>query len=136
MPIISGLKRINPLDLNKNVKIGVAFPLNEENMFNGTETIEEQTKANLINLLLTEPGERVNIPRYGIGLKKLLFEQNIDLEILREQIIRKSAIYIPNIKILNVETGIASEDRHTILVAIVYKSLLDGKQDSIQLNFN
>ena len=66
MPIISGIKRINPLDLNKNVKIGVAFPLNEENMFNGTETIEEQTKANLINLLLTEPGERVNIPRYGV----------------------------------------------------------------------
>lgn len=136
MPIISGIKRINPLDLNKNVKIGVAFPLNEENMFNGTETIEEQTKANLINLLLTEPGERVNIPRYGVGLKKLLFEQNIDLEILREQIIRKSAIYIPNIKILNVVTKIASEDRHTILVAITYKSLLDGKQDSIQLNFN
>jgi phage baseplate assembly protein W len=136
MPIISGIKRINPLDLNKNVKIGVAFPLNEENMFNGTETIEEQTKANLINLLLTEPGERVNIPRYGVGLKKLLFEQNIDLEILREQIIRKSAIYIPNIKILNVVTRIASEDRHTILVAITYKSLLDGKQDSIQLNFN
>ncbi len=136
MPIISGLKRINPLDLNKNVKIGVAFPLNEENMFNGTETIEEQSKANLINLLLTEPGERVNIPRYGIGLKKLLFEQNIDLEILREQIIRKSAIYIPNIKILDVQTRIASVDRHTILVAITYKSLLDGKKDSIQLNFN
>tara|TARA_B100001250_G_C19815554_1_gene798130 strand:- start:3728 stop:4138 length:411 start_codon:yes stop_codon:yes gene_type:complete len=136
MPIISGIKRINPLDLNKNVKIGVAFPLNEENMFNGTETIEEQTKANLINLLLTEPGERVNIPRYGVGLKKLLFEQNLDLEVLKEQIIRKSSIYIPNIKVLNVITRIASVDRHTILVGITYKSLLNGKQDSIQLNFS
>ena len=136
MPIISGIKRINPLDLNKNVKIGVAFPLNEENMFNGTETIEEQTKANLINLLLAEPGERVNIPRYGVGLKKLLFQQNIDLEILKEQIIRKSSIYIPNIKILDVQTRIASVDRHTILVAITYKSLLNGNQDSIQLNFS
>ena len=136
MPIISGIKRIDPLDLNKNVKIGVAFPLNEENMFNGTETIEEQTKANLINLLLTEPGERVNIPRYGVGLKKLLFEQNVDLEILKEQIIRKSSIYIPNIKVLDVQTKIASTDRHTILVAITYKSLLNGNQDSIQLNFS
>ena len=136
MPIISGIKRINPLDLNKNVKIGVAFPLNEENMFNGTETIEEQTKANLINLLLTEPGERVNIPRYGVGLKKLLFEQNLDLEVLKEQIIRKSSIYIPNIKVLNVITRIASVDRHTILVGITYKSLLNGKQDNIQLNFS
>ena len=135
MPLIQGIRK-NPLDLNKNVKIGVAFPLNEENMFNGTETIEEQTKANLINLLLTEPGERVNIPRYGVGLKKLLFEQNLDLEVLKEQIIRKSSIYIPNIKVLNVITRIASVDRHTILVGITYKSLLNGKQDSIQLNFS
>ena len=50
MPIIQGIKRINPLDLNKNVTIGVAFPLDETNMFKGTETVEEQTKANLINL--------------------------------------------------------------------------------------
>ena len=27
MPIISGIKRISPLNLNKNVTIGVAFPL-------------------------------------------------------------------------------------------------------------
>jgi hypothetical protein len=56
MPIIQGIKRINPLDLNKNVTIGVAFPLDETNLFNGTETIREQVKSNLINLLLTQPG--------------------------------------------------------------------------------
>ena len=42
MPIINSARRINPLDLNKNVKIGVAFPLDEENMFSGTETVKEQ----------------------------------------------------------------------------------------------
>jgi len=86
MPIINSARRINPLDLNKNVKIGVAFPLDEENMFSGTETIIEQIKANLLNLLLTYPGERVNLPNYGVGLKNLLFEQNIDLESLKETI--------------------------------------------------
>ena len=39
MPIIKGIRRINPLDLNKNVTIGVAFPLDETNMFSGTETV-------------------------------------------------------------------------------------------------
>ena len=72
MPIIKGIRRVNPLDLNKNVTIGVAFPLDETNMFSGTETIQEQSKANLINLLLTEPGERINLPNYGVGIKKLL----------------------------------------------------------------
>ena len=82
MPIIQGIKRVNPLDLNKNVTIGVAFPLDETNMFQGTQTVKEQIKANLLNLLLTVPGERVNIPFYGIGIKSLLFEQQIDQESL------------------------------------------------------
>ena len=58
MAYISQNKRINPLDTNRNVTIGVAFPLDEVNMFKGTQTIKEQVKSNLINLLLTE---KVNV---------------------------------------------------------------------------
>ena len=78
MPIIQPPRRISPLDRNKNVTIGVAFPLDETNKFKGTKSIREQIKANLINLLLTVPGERVNLPNFGVGLKTLLFEQNIN----------------------------------------------------------
>ena len=77
MPILRQTRRINPLDLNKNVKIGVAFPLDEDNMFSGTQTVKEQIKANLLNLLLTYPGERINEPNFGWGIKSLLFEQDI-----------------------------------------------------------
>ena len=135
MPIVQGIRRINPLDLNKNVTIGVAFPLDETNMFSGTETVQDQTKTNLINLLLTQQGERIGLPRYGVGLKNLLFEQNIDLELLTEKIALQSSIYIPGIKILNVDTSL-SEDNHTLFLRITYKSTLDGNLDSIQLNFN
>ena len=72
MAYINGNKRISPLDINKNVTIGVAFPLDEINMFKSTNTVKEQVKSNLINLLLTEPGERINEPNFGIGLKKIL----------------------------------------------------------------
>ena len=48
MPIIGGIKRKSPLDFNKNVRIGVAFPLDETNMFSGTQTIMDQAKANLL----------------------------------------------------------------------------------------
>ena len=135
MPIVQGIRRINPLDLNKNVTIGVAFPLDENNMFSGTETVQDQTKTNLINLLLTQQGERIGLPRYGVGLKNLIFEQNIDLELLTEKIALQSSIYIPGIKILNVDTSL-SEDNHTLFLRITYKSTLDGNLDSIQLNFN
>jgi len=135
MPIIQSSRRINPLDLNKNVKIGVAFPLDEENMFSGTETIIEQIKANLLNLLLTYPGERVNLPNYGVGLKNLLFEQNIDLESLKETIQNQINFYIPNIKLKNIALG-ESEDKHTLIISLTYIYILDNTEQSIQLNFN
>ena len=135
MPIIRGIKRISPLDLNKNVTIGVAFPLDETNLFNGTETIKDQNKANLINLLLTHPGERVNLPKFGIGVKNLLFEQQVNLELLKEKITTQTSRHIPQIEVIDVKTGIL-EDKHTVFVSITYRSLLDQQDDSIQLNFN
>ena len=44
MTYINGNRRISPLDINKNVTIGGAFPLNEVNMFKGTQTVKEQVK--------------------------------------------------------------------------------------------
>ena len=135
MPIIKGIRRVNPLDLNKNVTIGVAFPLDETNLFRGTETVREQNKANLINLLLTHPGERINLPNFGVGVKNLLFEQQVDLELLDEKIKAQANRHIPQIEITDVQTGIL-DDKHTVFVSIVYKSLLDQQDDSVQLNFN
>ena len=135
MPIIQGIRRISPLNLNKNITIGVAFPLDENNMFSGTETIEDQTRANLINILLTQKGERINEPDFGVGLKNLLFESNIDLNNLKEKIEIQVAKFLGNIEIEEISTG-SSDDKHTIFISITYRSLLDNQEDSIQLNFN
>ncbi len=135
MPIIQGIRRISPLDLNKNVTIGVAFPLDETNMFKGTETLSEQIKSNLINLLLTQPGERVNAPDFGVGLKYLLFEQKIDPDTLNNTIDNQIKRFIPEIVLKRVTTGL-SEDEHTLLIKLFYSNKLDGTKDSVQLNFN
>ena len=66
MPTIDNYVRINPLDLNKNVAIGVAFPFNAEGVFFSTFTTAEQVKSNLLSVLLTEPGERVFQPNFGV----------------------------------------------------------------------
>ena len=135
MPIISSIRRKSQLDLNKNVKIGVAFPLDEENVFNGTETLMEQAKANLINVLLTYPGERINLPNFGVGLKRKLFENKIDVITLEENIKKQAAYYVPNIKVTRALVSM-SKDASVLFVQIYYKSTLDGSSDSIQLNFN
>jgi phage baseplate assembly protein W len=134
MPILLSRKRKNPLDLNKNVEIGVAFPLNENNMFKGTETIREQAKSNILNVLLTYPGERINLPDFGLGIKKLLFEQSIDLESLKSKVQSQINRYVPHIRLNNVQTG-KSEDEHTLFISLTYTYTLDNSEDTIQLNF-
>lgn len=41
-----------------------------------TQTITENTKQNMKNLLLTSPGERIMDINFGVGLRRFLFENN------------------------------------------------------------
>ena len=134
MPIIQSARRINPLDLNKNIKIGIAFPLDEINFFTGTEKVREQLKTNLLNLLLTAPGERINLPNYGIGLRNLLFQNGINKELLAERIRDKVNQYITDLSIKKIY--FKETDEHTIHMIVEFTYILDGTLDSIQLNFN
>ena len=65
---------INPIDLQDSRAVGVIFPFNANAVFRSSYTTQEQVKSNLINVLLTEPGERVYEPNFGVGLKRRLFE--------------------------------------------------------------
>ena len=137
MAIVRSVRRINPLDANKNVAtIGVALPLDSNNLFQGTPTTREQVKTNLLNLILTEKGERINHPNYGLGVKNLLFEQNIDMEELKEQIHAQIMFYIPEINLMDTDVS-TSEDQHTMQIKIAYNIRDDiGLPDAIQININ
>ena len=135
MVYIRQKRKINPLDISRNTTIGVALPIDEVNLFKGTQTVKEQIKTNLINLLLTEPGERLYTPNYGIGLKGLLFEPNIDQENLNSKINQQINFYIPEISLINTQVNFI-EDEHKLFITISYRSNLDGFSDAIQLNFN
>ena len=134
MPLINSSRNISPLDINKNIRIGVALPLNETNIFKGTETVTEQAKSNLINLLLTNPGERVNLPNFGIGIKSLLFEQRINKSILVKKIKKSADYYIPNIDVIDIQIT-RNPNGHSVFMVIVFRSLLDQGTDAIQINF-
>jgi len=56
-------------------QIGVGLPFNNGNgVFNATLTTEQQLRANLINYVLTDSGERV-FNEFGLGIGKFLFEK-------------------------------------------------------------
>ena len=134
MAIVNENRRINPLDINKNVTIGVAFPLNEVNMFTGTSTVKDQVKSNLINLLLTEQGERVNEPNFGVGLKKVLFEQNINKEELEETINFQINFFIPEISLISVSVG-SINNENKVYLTIAYRFKTDGSTDALTTTF-
>jgi len=135
MPLIQNTKRINPLDLNNNATIGVAFPLNDINMSSGTQTTREQLKANFLNLLLTVPGERIMNPNYGIGLKSQVFEISIDEISLQENINSKLAFWMPELVVTEV---ILKEniDQYKRSISLKYSITLDESEDSIQINYS
>ena len=125
---------INPLDLNQNVAVGVVFPFDGNAVFNSSYTTSDQVKSNLINVLLTEPGERIYEPNFGVGLKKLLFENQIKEDELESSIKDQCSIYVPEIEITNLIIQLIP-DSNTLYIRITYGFLIDNTNDSIQRNF-
>ena len=131
----------NPIDLPENSKtaVGVTLPFDGYAVFNQSFTTKEQIKSNLINLMLTSPGERLMNPSFGIGIRDLLFEQMIDKEVLKNQIMDSAAVYIPEISIEDI--GIARVDENTnpetyqLQIGIFYSLLANYEQDAVELNF-
>ena len=126
---------INPLDFNKNKAIGVAFPFDSPGVFRQSFKEKGAIKSNLINLLLTEPGERIMEPTFGLGLKNKLFENNINVEELKINIGDKINQFIPQINLVNVDAQLI-ENSHTLMIQISYRITSSGEQDAIEVNFN
>jgi phage baseplate assembly protein W len=54
---------------------GVSYPLRDDGML-ALVVDEHAVSSSLRILLMTEPGERINEPDFGVGLRGLLFEQD------------------------------------------------------------
>jgi len=102
----------------------VALPLsyNVNDGYTMITSIKKLIKQNFKMLVLTNPGERVMNPRFGVGIEQFLFENfqqgtlaNIDSKI-REQ----AAIYLPAINILAINFGNIDPDNNHLGVHISY----------------
>ena len=127
-------QQIDPLDLTPSTGVGVSLPFNGPGVFNTNYTTKDQTKSNLINLVLTEPGERVYKPFFGVGLNSLLFEQNIDKDILQLRI-EEAISQDEKLSQITISDVIINRDpnTNTVNVSIEYISNLNGSQDAIQI---
>ena len=100
-------RSVREIDRNEDKFVGITFPLDHspEGFFYKTKTVLEQSKANLRNLLLTTPGERVFQPNFGSRLKNIVFEQGQDIPNRVDEAIRIATdTFLPYINIINVFT--------------------------------
>ena len=100
-------RSVKEIDRNDDKYVGIRFPLDysPEGFFYKTKTVLEQSKANLRNLLLTTPGERIMQPNFGSRLKNIVFEQGQDIPNRVDEAIRIATdTFLPYINIINVFT--------------------------------
>ena len=99
----------------------VVLTRDKANGFAMVETIEELVRQNLTTLILTNPGERVMAPQYGVGLNKFLFE-NMGTNVysnIEQEIKTQAGQYMPGVAIGNIRF-FTNEDNNSINLQVSY----------------
>jgi phage baseplate assembly protein W len=129
-------KGVDPRDLRKNTAIGVQLPFNAPGVFYSVFSTKEQIKYNVINLLLTSKGERVENPNFGTLLRNQLFNQidTANFQDIENSIVDSIDQYIPEIRVVKIEF-LPNTDTNTINIKLFYQILISGETDTIIVNF-
>ena len=107
----------------------------------GFVTIKEDVpldaiKFNLKSILLTNPGENLSDPDFGVGLKRSLFEleTSADIVTLKQRIIKQIKTYANYFTKLEVYVNISNEYSNTLTVRVEFEYGLNKFNDSIEVS--
>ena len=128
-------RSVREIDRNEDKYVGIRFPLDHspEGFFYKTKTVLQQSKANLRNLLLTTPGERIFQPEFGSQLKSIVFEQGEDIPNRIEEAIRSAVDKF--LAYINIENVFTKQQDNQVNVSIEFSVPLNP--DAIEvLNFD
>ena len=105
-----------------SISVRLPLTLDSADGFGTIKTIRAMIKQNLKMLILTNPGERVMEPDFGVGIKRFLFSNfssdvysQIDSKI-REQI----GIYMPTVTVKDVNFYSIEPDSNQVAFRLVY----------------
>ena len=123
-----------PIDTEARRAVGFGFPLNGDAVFVPTYQTRDQIKANLVNYLLTNRGERVFNPNFGANLRNLLFENISDTttEELRERIQNDINSFFPEVQVKQVIFD-NIPDSNTINFTLTYQIVVFGIEESVNI---
>ena len=113
-------------DINQSVSDG----------FEQIQSLRDNIKQNLKMLLLTNPGERVMDPNFGVGISRYLFEMMSDsvYSEIDSLIKDKASIYMPYVNIQRVQFFEDVKRDNKINMKILYSVPRVSLNDSMTVN--
>ena len=124
----------NPIDSQPRKAVGFGFPINGDAVFVPTYTTQNQIKANLVNFLLTNKGERVFRPDYGADLRSQVFEllESDSLEGLESTISEHIQNQFPTVEVKEIKFD-PQPDNNTLFFSLTYTVVLLGFEDTVNI---
>ena len=123
-----------PIDTEARKAIGFGFPINGGAVFVPTYQTRDQIKANLVNYILTNSGERVFNPGFGGNLRNLIFEgiDDATLDEIQSRIQNSISTYFPQIVVNQIQFN-NQPDENTINFTLTYQIINFGITDSVNI---
>lgn len=121
---------------------GPKWPLKSgnEDTFEMYDDVKQQITFYLKNLILTSPGENISDPNYGVGLRRFLFEQNIDSVrgSIASAISSQISVYLPYLTVEDIQIVAEAQDidDNSMTVRIIYGIPGDVTQQVFELDLN
>jgi phage baseplate assembly protein W len=116
---------------------GVRLPLrrNQADGYEMIKTLQANVAQNFKMLVLTNPGERVMDPNYGVGMMGYLFEAftTSTYSGIHERLQQQVSRYMPIVKIINISFDESGADGNRLRMRIIYSVPQIGFQDFLDV---
>ena len=116
--------------------LGVKLPITRDDIhgFTMIDDFHSLIRQNLKMIILTNPGERVMIPNFGVGIQSYLFENFSETTYtqIENDVKQQAAKYLPVINVNRLNFDNSSPDSNTLRVSIEYTIPALGIKDLLQ----
>lgn len=102
------------------------------------KSIQAVVRQNLKMLVLTNPGERIMIPEFGVGISRYLFQQvgEFSTRTIQNRILSQVASYLSYVKINNIDIYERTDLSNTFQVTIEYSVPSMSTKGKLVLNLS
>jgi len=117
--------------------LAVLLPMSQDSIdgFAMIKNYRATAKQNFKMLLLTNPGERVMLPQFGVGLKKYLFTnmQSNTSEKIRDNIRNQVSRYMPYIEIIDIQFSTSASQPNYYAMRVHYSLPSADSEDILDI---